>query len=157
MLMQIDGTFLFAAISFLIFLFIIKNILFNPINRVISERDNFYAKNSKMELESKEKSKILLEKKECALNESRKEAAQIIKNTSDEAKALMAQKIKQTKQDLNLSIEANLKTLEQEKATAKAELKGEVNSIVSKIISKVLNENVEINLPEEKIKKYLEI
>ena len=63
MLMQIDGTFLFVVISFLIFLFIIKKILFQPITTVIEQRDKFYAKNLKTETETKEKSKLLTE--EC--------------------------------------------------------------------------------------------
>ena len=53
MLMQIDGTFVFVVISFLIFLFIIKAILFNPITKVIEERNKFYDKNANTEKSSK--------------------------------------------------------------------------------------------------------
>ena len=62
MLMQIDGTIIFVIISFLIFLFIIKKILFQPITKVIDERNKFYAKNSKIENDSKEKSKAYYQK-----------------------------------------------------------------------------------------------
>ena len=71
MLMQIDGTFIFVAISFLIFLFIIKAILYRPITKVLDERNKFYEKNSKMELQSKEKSKNLLNEKEEMLKNAR--------------------------------------------------------------------------------------
>ena len=85
MLMQIDGTFIFVAISFIIFLLIIKAILFNPITKVIDERNSFYAKNAKMETESKEKSRALLDEKERALKSSRIEASNIVKKTTQEA------------------------------------------------------------------------
>lgn len=157
MLMQIDGTFLFAGISFLIFLFIIKNILFNPIAKVMEERENFYAKNSKMESESKEKSKNLLEQKESALKDSRKQAGEIVKQASKEAKDKSALEIKQVKQEVQELIELNKQNLNQEVYNAKTEIKQEVNAIVNTIVSKVLCEELNINLSEEKIGKYLNI
>lgn len=157
MLMQIDGTFLFVVISFLIFLFIVKSIFFNPITQVIAERENFYAKNSKMESESKEKSKALIEEKETALRQSRKEAQEIIKEASTKAKEESALKIKQAKQETQNLIESNKQELQNQKYQTKTEIKQEVNSIVSSIVSNVLNEQVQVDLKEEKINEYFKV
>ncbi len=157
MLMQIDGTFLFVVISFLIFLFIIKSILFSPISKILDEREKFYAKNLKMESESKEKSKNLLEQKDLALKESKKQAGEIVKQASQEAKSASALEIKQTKQEVQNLVELNKQNLEQEAKTAKSEIKKELNSIVNTIVSKVLREDLNINLSDEKINKYLNI
>ena len=107
MLMQIDGTFIFVVISFLIFLVIIKAILFHPISKVLEERDNYYAKNSKMESESKQKSKALIEEKEQTLQQAKKEAGELIKNTSWEAKKQSEKKIKEANPNLVVSVHMN--------------------------------------------------
>ena len=157
MLMQIDGTFIFVVISFLIFLFIIKAILFMPITKVLAERENFYAKNSKMEAESKEKSHALLEEKESALQKSRQEAGNIIKETSKTAREQSAEAIKETKKEIQQEIEKNKSNLESEYQNSKRELRGEISGFVSSIVSKVLNENISIETDENEINKYLNI
>ena len=157
MLMQIDGTFIFVVISFLIFLFIIKAILFNPITKVIDERNNFYAKNSKMELESKEKSKILLEQKQMALSETRKEASELISATSKQAKEQSANELKQAQKEATNMIDNNKNELIEQKRLAKVEAKSDINTIVSSIVSKILNENIEVNVDEDKMNNLLKL
>ena len=157
MLMQIDGTFIFVVISFLVFLFIIKTILYHPITKVIDERDNFYTKNSKMESESKLKSKNLLDEKENTLKQARHKAGELIKNVTSEAKNKSEEKIKEVKQNLLNETELNKTNLENESIEAKKEIKGEMNNIVKQIIHKVLNQDVDIHLEDENISKYLKI
>ena len=157
MLMQIDGTFIFVVISFLIFLFIIKAILFNPITKILDEREKFYAKNTKMETESKEKTFALIEQKENALKESRFEASKIIKETSKEANNKNINVIKETKKEIQEKIEKNKEELDLAKLNTKKELKNEISSFVSSIVSKILNDNIAIQIEEEKINKYLNI
>ncbi|MBQ8636181.1 ATP synthase F0 subunit B [bacterium] len=157
MLMQIDGTFLFVVISFLIFLFIIKKILFQPITKVIDERNNFYAKNLKMETESKEKAKNLLIEKEEKIQQTRNEASNILKETNEQAKKESELKIKEAKKEAANKIEENQNNLNQEQFNTKCEIKTEISNIVKSMISKVLGEETEINLEEERINKYLKI
>lgn len=157
MLMQIDGTFIFVVISFLIFLFIIKAILFAPITKIIEERENFYAKNLKMETESKEKTGSLLDEKENALKKSRAQAGEIIKETAKTAREKSASSIKETKKEIQEKIEKNKSELISESENSKRSLKNEVSAFASSIASRILNENVEISADEEKINKYLNI
>ncbi len=157
MLMQIDGTFVFVVISFLIFLFIIKAILFNPITKIIDEREKFYAKNSKMETESREKTNALIEQREKALKESRQKAAELIKETSKKAHEKNIKTIKNTKKEIQNEIENNKNQLENAKANSKNELKKEISGFVSSITSKILSDNISVEIEEERIKKYLNI
>ena len=156
-MLAIDGTIIFVIISFLIFLLLIKLILFQPITKVIDERGKFYAKNSKMESESKEKSKASLEQKESMLNEARLEATNILSSTNEEAKKESEASLKEVKIQALEKIEQNQNQLEEEQKTAKNEIKNEIRNIVKSIVSKILKEDVEINLEEEKINQYLKI
>lgn len=157
MLMQIDGTIIFVIISFLIFLFIIKKILFQPITKVIDERNKFYAKNSKIENDSKEKSKALLAQKETMLNEARIEASDILSKTNEEAKKESESTIKKAKKEALDKIEENQNTLNQEKINAKTEIKNEINNIVQSIVTKILGEETQVNIEENKINQYLKL
>ena len=156
-MLAIDGTIIFVIISFLIFLLLIKLILFQPITKVIDERGKFYAKNSKMESESKEKSKALLEQKESMLNEARVEATNILSSTNEEAKNKSEEILKEAKKEALDKIEQNQNQLNEEQKTAKLEIKNEITNIVKSIISKILKTDIEVNLEEEKINQYLKI
>ena len=156
-MLSINGTFIFAVISFLIFLFAIKAILFHPITKVLDEREKFYAKNLKMQTESKEKSKALLDEKEALLNESRKEASNILSSTNEKAKVASEEILKEVKKETLEKIEQNQKQLNEEKIIAKNEIKNEITNIVQLIVSKILKTEVEVSLEEEKINKYLKI
>lgn len=157
MLMQIDGTFIFVIISFLIFLLIIKAILYQPITKVLSERENFFAKNSKMEQDSIKKAKELIEDRDNKIKKSRLEAGEIIKTTSFEAKQKGSKLIKQTKKEVQKEIEENRINLEQQSFESKKELKAEVRGFVQSIVSKILGEQVEVDIDEAKINEYLKI
>lgn len=157
MLIQLDGTFILVIISFLVFLFIIKAILYRPIAKVIDERNNFYAKNSKMEFESKEKSKALLKQKEEALKDARSEASKLISQTSVQAKEESENRIKQAKKDVQVKIEEHSNTLLKEHIQTKHDIKPEIANIVNSIAKKVLGRELDLSLEEEKINQYLKI
>ena len=156
-MLDINLTFILALISFLVFLAIIKAVLFEPITKVIEEREGFFAKNLKMETESKEKTKALLKEKEELLAKTRSEASDIIKEASDSAKKQGEEIVKKAKAQVLEKTEENKKLLEQESINAKFEAKDEIRNIVKTIASKVLDEEVEITLQDERINQYLKI
>ncbi len=157
MLMQLDGTFVFVVISFLIFLFIIKTLLYRPITGAIDEREKFLAKNSQIEKECKEKSIALVEDKERRIKQARNEAGEHIKEVSTEAKEKCAVIIKKTKKEIKEAIEENRKNLEESSHNSKIDLKSEVSGFVALIVSKILNEQTEVSIEEDRINKYLKI
>lgn len=157
MLMQIDGTFVFVVISFLIFLFIIKAVLFNPITTVIEKRNEFYDKNSNTEKSSKEKAQKLIEEKEQTIKNARAKAAEIIKVTSDSENKKGEEEIKEEKTKANDELVKNQEALEKASSEIKSEIKSEISTYVSDIISKILKEDIKVELNDEKINKHLHI
>ncbi len=157
MLMQIDGTFIFVVISFLIFLFIIKSILYTPITKVMEERESFYSKNEKMEIESKEKTKTILKEKDETIAKTKQEASTLIKNVLNIAKEKRDNDIKEAKQFLISQMQKNKEELELENKSAKEEIKHQISNIVSSIISKILNKEVSVNIDENELREHLKI
>ena len=157
MLIQIDGTFIFVVISFLIFLVNIKQILYKPFTKAIDEREKFYEKNSKTENNSKQKAKDLILERDKKIKSSRMQAGEIIKKTSLEAIKQSENLVKQTKKELQKELEANKAELQEMSINSKKELKNEMNGFVKLIVSKILNEDVDVDIEESKIEEYLKI
>ncbi len=157
MLMQIDGTFIFVVISFIIFFFIIKSLLFVPISQIIEQREQFYAQKTQEQKDFKDKTKALIDEKESTIQETRNKASNILKeiskNTTDENEA----RINRIKKNAYVRVEENQQDLENQKSEVKQEVKSELEDIVKAMASKVVGEEIEISLEEEKIKQYLNI
>ena len=157
MLMQLDGTFIFVVISFLIFLLIIKFILFHPFTKIINERNELLEKNAATEKESNKKAQDLIIERDRKIKSSRAESGEIIKNATREAKNAGEKLIKNTKKEVQSQLEESRKELVKQSIDSKKELKSEVRGFVKSIVSKILDEEVEIDIEESKIEEYLKI
>lgn len=151
MLISIDGTFIIAAISFIIFMIIMKYILFKPLTTVIDQREKFYEKNSKTAVESKKKAQNVLAQKELELSQARTNASNLVKEISQFASRQREETLKQAKKEAGENIEKTKQELDEQSLNAKNELRNEISNFVNKIASLVLEKDVLLNLDEEKI------
>jgi len=154
--MEFNGTLIVSIISFITFVFLMNKILYEPILKVIEARQNLYDKNSKMENSSKEKTKALLDEKNATLAKAHFQASEIVKETTKTTKEKCSVEIHNAKLDVKKQIEDKEQELLDISKNVKNEIKSQMSEHVKEIISKVLNENIEVNLDEEKINKYLE-
>lgn len=157
MLMQIDGTFVVAFVSFLIFLFLIKVILYQPISFIKNKRENYLRQNNLLIDEQIQKAKALLDEKEQKLKETKKEANEQFANEIEAVKKLSLNSLNQAQTEANKLIETNKNKLDKQVVIIQNEIKEEMNSIITSIVSKVLRQNIEIKADDDKINKYLNI
>ncbi len=157
MLMQIDGTFVVAFISFLIFLFLIKVILYQPITFIINKRENYLKQNDILKDEQIQKAKALIEQKEQKIKETKKEANEQFANEIETIKQLSLNSLNDAQNEANKIIETNKNQLDRVMILVQNEIKNEMNDIVKSIVSKVLRQEVQIDLDENKINEYLNI
>lgn len=156
-MLAINGTFLFVVISFIIFFFIIKAILFVPISKIIDEREEFLEQKTNECTKIKEKTKALIDKKEAAIKETRTKASNILKEISENTASENEARINRIKKEAYVRVEQNQQELDNQKAQTKQEIKSQIEDIVKSMTSKVLKEDIEISLEEEKINQYLNI
>lgn len=156
MLLEFDGTFVFALISFIIFVFLMNLILYRPVTRVIEERQKFFDKNSSTAKESKEKREQILKDKEEQILQAKKEAANLIKETKEGIIKKREEEISKKKAEISNRLQETKEVLQNSKREIKTELKNEIQEYVSLAVSKVLGEGGEIQIEEERINKALE-
>ncbi|MDD3013404.1 MAG: F0F1 ATP synthase subunit B [Candidatus Gastranaerophilales bacterium] len=156
MLLQLDGTLIIMAISFIIFMFIMQKIFYSPMTEVRKERDNYIDETRNKARHSKEQAAILEAEYESKINQARTTANNIVfKSTSAATKektAIIEQKTQNLTEQVNQAKENILK----DKNAAQDALKMQVSSLAQNISTKILGEEIPISgITEEMINKHM--
>ncbi len=139
MLLEFDGTFIFALISFIIFMLIMNVILYRPITKIMEERQKFYDKNKKTVMESKKKAEDILQEKQDKILSAKLEAANILQNTQDKIKSNRETALNKKKDEVKVLLSSNETKMAEEKNRVKEELQNKVDTFVKMAVSKVLD------------------
>ncbi len=142
MLLEFDGTFIFATLSFIIFMLIMNVILYRPITKIMEERQKFYDKNKNTVVESKKKAEEILKASEAEILGAKLEASEILQGTQDKIKTKKEAAIKEKRNEIKEKLSLNEAKMTEEKAKVKDELQGEIGEYVSLAVSKILDEGV---------------
>jgi len=157
MLLEFDGTFIFALISFIIFVILMNLILYRPIVKIMDERQKFLDKNKETALQSKQKAADILKQKEDEILCAKLEASDILTESQNNIKAEKENVIKAKKDEIKNRLEASNNALKADKDTVKAQLKNEINDFVKMAVSKVLEVEVEsVNISEDAVNRVME-
>lgn len=158
MLLEFDGTFLFALISFIIFVILMNLILYRPIVKIMDERQKFLDKNKDTALQSKQKAADILKNTENEILSAKLEASNILSETQNAIKAERNSAIKEKKDEIKEKTLSHSTFLQSQKDEAGNALKNEINDFVKMAVSKVLETDIselqyDINIEAERINK----
>ena len=157
MLLEFDGTFIFALISFIVFVVIMNLILYRPILKIMDERQKFLDKNKETALQSKQKAADVLKQKDDEILGAKLEASNILTESQNEVKLKRENAIKAKKDEIKEELIKHSDSLKADKSNIKNQLKTEINDFVKMTVSKVLDENIEtVDISEERINKAME-
>ena len=140
MLLEFDGTFIFALISFIIFVTLMNLILYRPVSKIIKERQKFFDKNAEITKSSKQKAIDVLKSRDEEILGAKIEASDILKSMQEKTKANKEFALKNKKDDIKNLLSKNEDVLNQNKVQIKEELKPEIETYVKLAVSKILNE-----------------
>ena len=138
--MEFNATFLICAISFIVFVFIMNQILYKPVAKIVSERERYIAENEKSAISDNEKANILIKDKEEKVQSANKEAGKIILDKSNDAKAERENLLNNARDNFRQNIENNKNLLIQEKNQAKDVASKDVTEMTNSIVAKILRE-----------------
>ena len=157
MLLEFDGTFIFATLSFIVFVLIMNVILYRPITKIMEERQKFYDKNKSTVLESKRKAEEVLENKEKEILDAKLKASDILQTTQNKIKENRENTPKNKKEEVLAKIKSNNAALDNDKKQAKEDLKKEVETYVKMTVSKVLDSEIQdINIDSSLLQNAME-
>jgi len=142
--MEFNGTFLVTIISFIVFVFIMNKILYEPISKIVGERQNFVEGNLHSAEENNKKAKEIYTEKEekiaGARNEAREKYAAALSGYKDKKNGIIKDAQEQAGIELQQAYE-NLNNLSDE---AKEGLKGKMTDLANDIVEKIIGYRSEV-------------
>lgn len=144
MLLEFDGTFVIAQISFIIFMVIMYFILLKPVGAIMYRRQKFMRKNELSAKKSAELAQEIEQKQEEKVKVAQKKASMLLSGVSTLLNAQRDNAVENAQQRGKTRLELVKKSLESQSESVQKELEPEVNEIAGIIASKVLNREIKI-------------
>ena len=143
--MEFNATFIVSAISFVVFSIIMNAIFYNPLSKVVAERQKFLDDNYNKASLNKEKAVAILQDKADKIEDSKHQAKKIITEKADSAKESKALMAGEAQKKAAETIDSAKSELQNSKNQAKEVLSNEVYGLAQNISSKILGEDIAIN------------
>lgn len=154
-MLEINGTALVLAFSFIIFSIIMNRIMFSPFNKVRKKR-HIYIKSNVIDSEAnKQNAQDTIKNYEKELKSARINANKKVHGIQEQANKERDLILNQATQELILTKQKNLDELEQEKKHIHDELKSQVMYLAQDISKSILKEEIPICVPQNVIDEQL--
>lgn len=154
--MEFNATFLATIISFIIFVYLMRTVLYEPIQKIIDERVSYFETNSKIASDNKNKAAKLSNEKELRIADTRniakKNYVEAINLVTEQKKELINTAQNNIKEDLKVNSEQLLRLSDEMKSVLKLRISNLANDIVEKITGQ---KSVDNNYNDDIVNKVL--
>lgn len=140
--MEFNATFLVSIISFLVFMYIMNAIFYEPLTKIIDEREGFVHDNYEHSRKARHEAEKIAKDKENRLSETAKQSRQILTDKTNEANKNYKNIVADAKTKSNQRVEVLKEELSRSEADAKNILDSQVENLAQTIINKVLQGGV---------------
>ncbi len=155
-MLQFNATFLVAMMSFILFIIIMNKILYEPIGKVVAEREDFINKtNEEAEQLNGQAEKIETERVEKLSNADR-DAKKVVSDSVENANKKSKEMTDEAKKQSSNEILSAKNELNNQAEQTKELLKGDIKSLAENISQKILGEYTSIdNIDNELVNKVI--
>lgn len=136
--MEFNATFIASAISFIVFTLIMNAIFYKPLQKTVSERQNFVDETLKEAKLHTEKSEAIIKDKAKKLEATKHDAKKIIATKSDEVKSQKSEMASEAQQKASQKVDSAKAELQESKDKAQEVLSQEAKNLAQDIASKIL-------------------
>lgn len=140
--MEFNATIIVSAVSFIVFIFIMNKILYQPILNIIEERANYINSNLEEALNHKNKAQAILDDKQEKIKKAHKQAKDTmtegIENSTNNKANVISRALTLSRE----KIDTEKIQLSKEEEEARAILKSQVSDLAKDISEKLLGQPV---------------
>jgi F-type H+-transporting ATPase subunit b len=155
-MIELNGTSIVLAISFVIFVILLNFLFYKPMKKVMEERAKYIQDNKNDAENNNSKTQKLIEEKDTKIAEAKKKSFDFINETNLNVKEKLDIAISGAKAEFKQKTDKQVDDLKREKEEVLNSMKGEIAQISSEISSKVLGKKTTIaNVSDEIIEKAL--
>lgn len=138
--MEFNATFVVSIISFLIFTFLMNEILYKPITKIVNERESLISENYDNAQKSKQKTSDIYKQKEDRLTQTATYNKKLTAEKMTEANNQAKVKIQEAKDTSVFQINTAKSDLQNNKLTLESEMNSRIDELADSISAKVLGE-----------------
>lgn len=153
---ELNGTFIIFIASFLVFMFLLNEIMLKPVGKAIADRKALVAEHLEVSKSSRIKAESELVAHQEKINSARHEAAGIRNEAAAAAQKVRDEKLKKVQDEGRKKLDVAKTDLAAEKKALVDGLVDQELELVSTISKKLLGESAKSNVDREKVRKVLE-
>lgn len=140
--MEFNATFLIAAISFIVFVFIMNQILYKPMAKIVQMRENYISDNENATNKATANANALIDDKNEKTKLANQEAGKIIAEAANNAKEQRNQLVNDAQMNFKNKVEENKNTLREEKNNIKNSMGNNTQELANSIMSKIMGKEI---------------
>ncbi len=133
-----DATLPFMAIQFLFLTWLLNQIFYKPLTKVLDERDEYVRNNEADARKKLSETEELAKQYQQQLAAARRKSQEVLQQAQEDAKKITAQKIAEAQQEVQAQKTQVAEELQQQKDAAMATLEQQVDSLSHQILEKLL-------------------
>ena len=154
--MEFNGTFFASIISFLVFVFVMNKLLYEPVHKIVKERNDFINGNYDTANANNTKADELDENRNKKIIEAKEDGRGKYNEILAEFKEQRADIVKKAQENSREELEQAYTNLDNVSNEAKESLKGKMTDLANDIVEKVLGYRSEVHdFDNEKINEIL--
>jgi len=153
---ELNGTFIIFIASFLVFMFLLNEIMLKPVGKAIADRKALVAEHLEVSKSSRIKAESELVAHQEKINSARHQAAGMRNEAAAAAQKVRDDKLKTIQDEGRKKLDAAKKDLAAEKKVLVEGLVDQELELVNTISKKLLGESAKANVDREKVRKVLE-
>ncbi len=153
---EINGTYIIFIASFLVFMYLLNEIMLKPVGKAIADRKALVQEHLEISKISHQKAEAELANYQERLNSTRHEAAGIRNEAAAAALKVRESKLKEVQDEGRKRLDKAKSELAAEKKTLVEGLVDQEMELVNTISKKLLGESAKANVDRDKVRKVLE-
>jgi F-type H+-transporting ATPase subunit b len=155
-MLEINGTLIVMAISFIIFMVVMQKIFYAPMYEVKEERNGYINENISSARKAQEEASNIAKNYDNNITQARIKANNLVMKSMADANQEKAELIKRVENEVNIQINTEKENISKDKNNAKEELKSQIIPLAHSISMKVLGEEIPLTgINQELINKVL--
>lgn len=140
--MEINATILISAISFLVFIFIMNKILYQPVLDIMEKRKNYIESNKNQVQAHKRKAEDLISDKNAKIADAQRKSRDIVAAKSDALKEEKNKVLNDAKTNAAAFFNTEKQNLVHQKEETAANMKFDVADIANRLTTKLMGEGI---------------
>lgn len=142
--MEFNATFLATIVSFLVFVFLMNKILYEPMRKIVSERKNFIDDNLSAADINHKKAEAISKDKEAKLKTARDDARGLYTKSINDFKAQKNEILDNAQNEANGELNLAYSNLDNVSNETKEALKGRMTDLANDIVEKMIGYRSEV-------------